>query len=580
MKDAAKKLKAANGITIRRADKTPALVLINTDKYFNKLDDILADDTKFKKITRNPVDSIKKEANDIIDRVNSLSTSTKLTKIKGDFEPGYIYGNIKTHKTGNPLRPIISQVPTATYHLAKQLNSILTPYIPGQHRVKSSAEFLHLIKDTPATGTISSLDVESLFTNVPVPETIDLICERVYRNNDTPTLQIPEDALRRLLEICTMSAPFTTHRGHLYTQIDGVAMGSPLGVFFADFYMGVVEERVFQHTPKPTIYCRYVDDTFVKTSTQEEADHLKEAFERHSALRFTTEKSNGGTLPFLDISVHQDVSTNKISTDVYRKGTNLGLCLNGQSECPERYKDSTINAYLRRAITHCSTWSATSAEINKASQILVNNGFPNRRIEHLTKKIINKWYNGDFDKLHDNEPHRQLRLFYKNQYHPSYKHDEKALRDILKDNLKPTNDDDEVKLVIYYKNRKTSSLIMKNNLAPKQEMIKQRNVVYQYRCPVQGCSHDYIGMTTTRLSKRISCHVQEGAINNHMKRLHNRRPTRDELIQAIEILDHEPDNRRLRFLEALHILEKKPTINKTDEPLLLPTTLQPGGVIR
>ena len=371
-----------------------------------------------------------------------------------------------------------------------------------------------------------------------------------------------------------MSAPFTTHRGHLYTQIDGVAMGSPLGVFFADFYMGIVEERIFSQTPKPSIYCRYVDDTFIKATSQDEIDLLQEKFHQHSVLRFTSEQSNDGTLPFLDVSVHQDTTANKITTDVYRKGTNLGLCLNGKSECPDRYKDSTITSYLRRAITHCSTWSSTSAEINKASQILVNNGFPNRRIEQITKKIINKWYAGEFNAPTDHDPNQQIHLFYKSQYHPAHKQDEKAVKTIIKDHLKPSNDNDQIKLIIYYKNRRTSSLFMKNNPTPKQEMIKQRNVVYHFSCPVQGCSQDYVGMTTTRLSKRISCHVQEGAIHNHMTRTHNRRPTRDQIIQNTTIIDRQTDNKRLRFLEALHILEMKPSINRTDEPLLLPTTLQ------
>ena len=61
----------------------------------------------------------------------------------------------------------------------------------------------------------------------------------------------------------------------MYTQIDGVAMGSPLGVLFADFYMGVIEERVFSNQPKPDIYCRYVDDTFVKTDSPEKVEELR-----------------------------------------------------------------------------------------------------------------------------------------------------------------------------------------------------------------------------------------------------------------------------------------------------------------
>ena len=41
--------------------------------------------------------------------------------------------------------------------------------------------------------------------------------------------------------------PFLTHRDELYVQRDGIAMGSPLGVLFSNFYMGTVEAG-----PSPT----------------------------------------------------------------------------------------------------------------------------------------------------------------------------------------------------------------------------------------------------------------------------------------------------------------------------------------
>ena len=571
LKEAAKKLKTAQGITIRRADKTPALVLINTDEYHRKLDTILDDDSKFKKIRRNPIEDIKREANKIIDRVNALSSSIKLSKIKGDYEPGYIYGNVKTHKNGNPLRPIISQIPTPTYRLAKQLNTILTPYIPSEYRVKSSSEFLRLLRDSPSTGTIASLDVESLFTNVPVEETINMTCDKVYRDETTPSLPIPEDCLRRLLKLCTMSAPFITHKGEMYTQIDGVAMGSSLGVLFADFYMGVIEERVFSNQPKPDIYCRYVDDTFVKTDSPEKVEELRRCFEESSALRFTSESSDNGHLPFLDVKVSQG-SDNKFSTEVYRKSTNLGLCLNGESECPERYKKSAISAYTRRALTHCSTWPSTTKEFENATQILVNNGFSNKDINNTIRKAVDKWY---MDSDDNNRPQEKdlIKIFYKNQFHAKYKEDERALRTIIQEQVKPVNINSEINLVIYYKNRKSANLIMKNSPTSNSDMLKKRNIVYAYTCPHERCSQQYIGMTTMRLSKRISCHAQEGAIYNHTRSNHNARIKRDEIIKNIKIIDTNSDSKRLRYLEALHILEKKPLMNCTEEPLLLPTTL-------
>ncbi|XP_068227693.1 uncharacterized protein [Palaemon carinicauda] len=260
--------------------------------------------------------------------------------ISGDFEPGYLYGNVKTHKQGNPLRPIISQCPTPTYQLARRLNAILRPYVPDRYCVASSAEFLERIKDVCGEGVIASMDVESLFTNVPVDKTIDLIADRVYRDEATPELNIPEQALRTLLAICTKRAPFTTHRGHMYLQKDGVAMGSPLGVLFANFYMGVVEERVFSQVECPLAYFRYIDDTFVKATSTEAIENLRRTFEDNSVLQFTLENSVDNSLPLLDVLIS---STNEgFQTPVYTKPTNLGMCLNGESECPARYNPSTI----------------------------------------------------------------------------------------------------------------------------------------------------------------------------------------------------------------------------------------------
>ncbi|XP_076049331.1 uncharacterized protein LOC143030008 [Oratosquilla oratoria] len=256
--EAAKQLRSDPNITIRRADKTAAYVLIETDEYLQKLDQILGDTSKFKKITKDPTESLKKKLNQLIDNVNATKGGTKLHKLSGDYGLGYCYGNVKTHKPGNKLRPIISQIPTPSYHIAKKLGEILTPYVPASYSVKSPTDFLDLLANTSSKGTIASLDVENLFTNISVDRTIQFIINRVYHNNDTPNCDIPEPVMKKLLECCTKG-------GNKYCQIDGVAMGSPLGVLFAIFFMGSIEEEVFDEVQRPRIYCRYIDDIFVMT---------------------------------------------------------------------------------------------------------------------------------------------------------------------------------------------------------------------------------------------------------------------------------------------------------------------------
>ncbi|XP_068229577.1 uncharacterized protein [Palaemon carinicauda] len=181
---AAKELKRVAGVTVRRADKTAAFVLINTQEYHKKLDAILADLTKFEHLTSKPVEDIKRETNRTIEAINAATNAVHLPMISGDFGPGYLYGN-----------------------LAKRLNAILTPYVPDRYCVASSAEFLERVKNVCGEGVIASMDLGSLFTNIPVDKTIDLIADRVYRDETTPDLNIPEQALRTLLAICTKRAP-------------------------------------------------------------------------------------------------------------------------------------------------------------------------------------------------------------------------------------------------------------------------------------------------------------------------------------------------------------------------------------
>ncbi|XP_066944571.1 uncharacterized protein [Macrobrachium rosenbergii] len=148
---------------------------------------------------------------------------------------------------------------------------------PGDHSLTSSPEFLEALRVTPPRGITALMDVESLFTNVPVDKTTQKILDHVCRDPTTPSLNIPEHALCALLEICTNKAPFSTHRGHMYTQIDGIAMGSPLGVLFANFYMDTVKKRVFNNIRNPQMCMRYSDDTFVSTETRNSVVSLGES---------------------------------------------------------------------------------------------------------------------------------------------------------------------------------------------------------------------------------------------------------------------------------------------------------------
>ena len=375
-------------------------------------------------------------------------------------------------------------------------------------------------------------------------------------------LKLPRKVLEQLLRACTTESPFRGPDGLLYRQKEGVAMGSPLGPLFADFYMSHIEQKVLNDPNiAPHIYCRYVDDVFVDAR---DVDHLKqiiEVMQQNSVLRFTYELSVNNKIPFLDVLVHNNEGC--FATTVHRKATDAGRCLNARSECPDRYKRSVIRSFIRRAVKHCSSWSDLDVEFKRLKQILVNNGYSNTEIDEEIRQYLDKSVTSRTDS--NGNAKKSIILYYRNHMSSAHKVDEKVIRGIINDCVICTDPADKIKLVIYYKNRKTHNLIMKNNILNDGNKLKRSNVVYQFHCPYEDCrlhSVSYIGATTTSLSRRLTMHLRDGSPKEHMHQHHNSTLTRKQLVENTIIIASSNTPGRLRILEALHIREKTPVINK------------------
>ena len=142
------------------------------------------------------------------------------------------------------LRPIISNIGTATHKTAQYLCNLLTPLSNSDFTVLNTKDFVDNIKNTKApVGYVAiSFDVVSLFTNVPLRDTIDIILKKVYDEQLIKT-KITRKNLEKLLLVCTQGTPFTFNN-KMYMQTDGVMMGSPLGALFANIFMCELENTI------------------------------------------------------------------------------------------------------------------------------------------------------------------------------------------------------------------------------------------------------------------------------------------------------------------------------------------------
>ena len=113
---------------------------------------------------------------------------------------------------------------------------------------------------------------ESLFTNIPLEKTIDLCVDLLF--SDKPNIDgFTKTDFYELFTV-TLSESLILFNNEYYKQIDGVAMGSPLGPTFANIFLSYYEQIWLKNCPyefKPVIYKRYVDDTFLLFQSK---DHI------------------------------------------------------------------------------------------------------------------------------------------------------------------------------------------------------------------------------------------------------------------------------------------------------------------
>ena len=319
---------------------------------------------------------------------------------------GRFYGTAKIHKVKAddpdklrklPIRPIVSNIGIATHKTAQFLCKLLAPLGKFKYTVESTRDFIGRMKNikVPHECKMISFDVVSLFTNVPLQKTIDIILRKVYVEKLIKT-KIPRNKMKELLLLCTQGVPFTFN-GETYMQIDGVMMGSPLGALFANIFMCELENTIIPRLGQ-TIrnWTRYVDDTFAFIEIEHLENVKRELDGFHPNIKFTYELEDEGMIPFLDVKITK-ANDDRIETSVYRKETNTDIYMNWYSHAPTIWKIATLKSLIRRAFLISSKSDTLDAELihlkntfcdkNDYPRKLVEKIIENERLSHQISKI-------------------------------------------------------------------------------------------------------------------------------------------------------------------------------------------------
>ena len=306
-------------------------------------------------------------------------------------QPARIYGLPKIHKVKDdkevpPFRPIISSIGTYNYGLSSWLCGLLTPLIPTKYTTKDTFSFVNDIRMQDVGNKVMvSFDVVSLFTNIPLRETVALAVDLI--KEEWPRLHVTRDKLTNLFLMATAETHFIFN-GSMYDQVDGVAMGSPLGPILANLFMGHHERRWLNDYSDigPSFYRRYVDDIFCIFQNQSDAEmFLNYINMMHPNIKFTMETEVSKCLSFLDVTIK---NMSGLSISVYRKKTFTGLLTNFFSYTTDSYKIGLIKNLLFRAFHICDSWGIFHKEVERIYQILLKNSFPRVLIDRVTCNFV------------------------------------------------------------------------------------------------------------------------------------------------------------------------------------------------
>ena len=399
-------------MTFKLGDKSKGFAVLRTEgddcigpdfpNYKEKCLEHLAD-TNVYEIVKGPLTESK---NRICKCINSLSDHLP-AKVLSIIKPNYntklaeFYGLVKDHKENFPIRPICSAINSPPEKLSFIVTEILkqcVKLIPSV--VKNSVSFLSKFKEKyshaiPETWFYFSLDVTSMYTNIPIEE-CKTECLSFIINHKTKLnlFGLDQPQLEDLLHAVFYEGYFRFGENK-YHQKMGLAMGMRHSPPAANIFMYMLESRIINEwnslyeSYQLQLWDRCLDDIIDMWKYGMESFELFVVFvnESHETIKFTYEDScESGKIDFMDLTLGFDSGRN-ITSELFIKPTNSGVTLHYESNHPLKVKLNTAKNHFLRALKLSSGPNEIEKSFNLVSLLLKCNGYPPHIIE-MNKNLV------------------------------------------------------------------------------------------------------------------------------------------------------------------------------------------------
>ena len=370
-----------NDITIKKADKGAAVVIMNTTDYIREGYRQLSNPDFYQKLDHDITDEVSLVFAPILEKL--LKDKLIDEKIHdyltlSDPKPCRFYMLPKIHKKDMPGRPICSSINHPTNRISAFIDEHIKGYVPQTSSyIRDTQDFIQKVLKIPPLNPgdlIVTMDVVSLYTNIPNHDACISVSKWLL--ND-PTKKDIARPLLHLLRQVLHNTNFVFNGEH-FLQVGGTSMGTPCAPSVANIFLDKEETKFIKAAKyKPSNYYRFIDDIWFIWTHGETKLHefLQYMNSTHRTIKYTMEYSPSEVV-FLDTITKRDTTTNKLYTTLYQKPTDTHSYLHWSSAHPTHCKTKGPYGQFLRLKRICTKTLDYDCESNRMIQYYRDRGYP------------------------------------------------------------------------------------------------------------------------------------------------------------------------------------------------------------
>ncbi|KAJ1153242.1 hypothetical protein NDU88_006003 [Pleurodeles waltl] len=369
--------------------------------YRDECERLLGNTRHYKRLSRDPTIDVQEEITFLVSKGKENNWITDheasyLTQTNPKIPYFYILPKVHKGKIPPPGRPIVSGIGSALEPLSKFVDYFLQPIVKRiPTYLKDTTHVLLLLESIAfdkSKELLITLDVESLYTNIPQEATLEVISNLLDIHMGVSQTQTPPGFILDLAHLA-LTRNYFKFEDSFFLQTQGTSMGSTFAPSLACLYVDHIERHTILHEDNPyrdqiKLWKRYIDDVLlIWTGSKEEAQAF--AIWLNGANPFLTFTMNigGKKLPFLDLLIFEQ--DGGLATEVYYKPTDCNNLLQYQSFHPRALRDNFPVGQFLRLRRNCSSVTDYRKHAEKLSTKLHTKDYPTHLINVAKKRARN-----------------------------------------------------------------------------------------------------------------------------------------------------------------------------------------------